>query len=386
VLGAVVSHASAAQQSTESSQADHTALRGSSDVIAPSLLSPDRGLAIIGAALESRKPTDSNADCSNLVHAIYERAGLPYSYANSSELYRGVKEFQRILNPQAGDLVVWRGHVGIVISPKQHSFFSAMRSGRGVESYNSPYWQARGRPRFFRYLKAASRTQYSASTRNTNLQPRSSSNAQSHDPVPANKKSPLRASVSGARQATETRMPGRTGDEPAGGTVQSGRVASTGVTRGDSTAAAPEMKGPQAELLHKSESPSASDPQSGVDRNKSTRASHKIQGPEDGIWMKSATKPSPEIPFESAVTPTRANEPRFPQGFRTSKITATASHVSAKPSSVGGPPVAELRPEPVQWAMSREVPRPPWSSRAGTTELSVPRPPTRRVPHPSSAY
>ena len=165
MLGAVVSRASAVQQNTESSKTDHRTIRESSETVAASLVSSDQGLVIIGAALESRKPTDSNADCSTLVHTIYERAGLTYSYANSSELYRGVKEFQRILHPQPGDLVVWRGHVGIVISPAQHSFFSAMRSGRGVEFYDSPYWQARGRPRFFRYLKAASRTQFSASTR-----------------------------------------------------------------------------------------------------------------------------------------------------------------------------------------------------------------------------
>jgi cell wall-associated NlpC family hydrolase len=169
VLWVVVSGTLAAQQNAESSKADHRTIRGSSEAVAPWLVSSDQGLAVIGAALESRKHMDPNADCSNLVHAIYERAGFTYSYSNSSELYRGIKEFRRILHPQPGDLVVWRGHVGIVISPVQHSFFSAMRSGRGVEFYDSPYWQARGRPRFFRYLKAASRTQFSASARNANL-------------------------------------------------------------------------------------------------------------------------------------------------------------------------------------------------------------------------
>lgn len=63
MLGAVVSHASAEQQDTESSKADRRTIRGSSETIAPGLVNPDQGLAIIGAALESRKPTDSNADC-----------------------------------------------------------------------------------------------------------------------------------------------------------------------------------------------------------------------------------------------------------------------------------------------------------------------------------
>ena len=143
VLCAVGSRALADQPNTESPKADRGTIGGSSEAVAPWLVSSDHGLAIIGAALESRKPTDSNADCSNLVHAIYERAGFTYSYSNSSELYRGIKEFRRVIHPQPGDLVVWRGHVGIVISPVQHSFFSAMRSGRAVEFYDSPYWQAR---------------------------------------------------------------------------------------------------------------------------------------------------------------------------------------------------------------------------------------------------
>jgi hypothetical protein len=54
--------------------------------------------------------------------------------------------------PQAGDLVVWRGHVGIVIDPKEHSFFSSVRSGPDTQFYDSPYWRSRGIARFFRYM------------------------------------------------------------------------------------------------------------------------------------------------------------------------------------------------------------------------------------------
>jgi hypothetical protein len=383
VLGAGVLLASAEQQNTEGSRADHGTVRGSSDAVAASLISSDQGLAIIGAALESRKFADSNADCSNLVHAIYERAGLTYSYANSSELYRGVKEFRRILDPQPGDLVVWRGHVGIVISPVQHSFFSAMRSGRGVEFYDSPYWQARGRPRFFRHLRVALRTQFSASTRNANLQSRGSSNAESRNRFSADEDVAPASGVSSARQAADKRSLARNG-KPASGTVQSSTVAPVGVSRVDPTAASPEMKGPQAALPHKSEIQKTGVAQSAVDGNKPMRSNHKIQGPEDGVWVKSATKPSPEIPFDSAVTPTRANEP---QGFRASNITAPAGHPSARSSSAVGSLVKEVKPEPVQWAMSRDVPRPPRSSRSGATpEPSVPRPPAKQIPHTSSAY
>jgi len=364
VLGAVVSRASTEQQNPESSKADHRTPRESSQAIAPWLVSPDQGLAIIGAALESRKSTDSNADCSNLVHTIYERAGFAYSYSNSFELYLGIKEFRRVLHPQPGDLVVWRGHVGIVISPVQHSFFSAMRSGRGVEFYDSPYWQTRGRPRFFRYLKAASRTQFSASTRNANLKPKILNNSESHDQVPADEDVALASGVSSAGQATA-------GVSKAGPPVL------------------PEIGGQQIASVQKSESQAASDVQSAMDGKPKT-ASHKIQGQGEGVWVKSATKPSPEIPFDSVLAPAQPREPRPAQALTTSTLAAKASHAGgASPPSGGRPLVDESKSEPVQWAISRYVPRPPWSSSSGrTSEPSVPRPPATRVPHASqgSAY
>ena len=357
VLCAVVSHASAEQQNAESSKADHGTIRGSSEALEPWLVSSDQGLAIIGAALESRKPTDSGADCSNLVHAIYERAGFTYSYSNSSQLYRGIKEFRRVLHPQPGDLVVWRGHVGIVISPVQHSFFSAMRSGRGVEFYDSPYWQTRGQPRFFRYLKAASRTQLSASTRNANFKPRSSRNAESHDPVPADEDSAPASGVSAAGQATSTSVPGRNGGTPGGDAARTATVAPA-VSRADPPATKPEIQ--------------------------QTPARHTIQGLGDGVWEKTATKPSPEIPFDSAVAPTRSDQSRPPQGVRASNMAAKAGQAGAGLPSAGGPPANESRSEPVQWEISRYVPRPQWSSGSGrSSEPSVPRSPEGRIPRTS---
>ena len=116
-------------------------------------LSPDDGLALIAAALDSKARLHSLHDCSHLVHAIYERAGFPYAYASSSDLYAGVEGFVRVTRPQPGDLVVWRGHVGIVIRPSRHVFFSLLRTGPGIDDYEGPYWRGRGRPRFYRYVK-----------------------------------------------------------------------------------------------------------------------------------------------------------------------------------------------------------------------------------------
>jgi hypothetical protein len=118
-------------------------------------LNLSEGLAILGAALESRHRGKAGNDCSHLVQIIYEKAGFSYSYANSFQLYEGIDQFRRVTTPQSGDLAVWKGHVGIVVNPGQHSFFSLLRSGRGVETYDSPYWKRRGNPRFFRYVKAA---------------------------------------------------------------------------------------------------------------------------------------------------------------------------------------------------------------------------------------
>jgi NlpC/P60 family len=115
-------------------------------------ISGDDGLSIIAAALDLRVSRSAKQDCSHLVHTIYKRAGFSYIYARSSDLYNGVENFQRVAEPQPGDLVVWRGHVGIVVNPAQHAFFSSMRSGLGVDDYQAPYWNKRGRARFYRYI------------------------------------------------------------------------------------------------------------------------------------------------------------------------------------------------------------------------------------------
>lgn len=90
-------------------------------------------------------------DCSHLVHDIYELAGFPYEYATSRDIYDGVDAFRRVYDPLPGDIIVWRGHVGIVVDPDDHTFLSALRSGVKVSEYDSRYWKRKGRPRFYRY-------------------------------------------------------------------------------------------------------------------------------------------------------------------------------------------------------------------------------------------
>lgn len=115
-------------------------------------ISAREGLAIVRETSFVETSEGRTEDCSHLVHDLYEHAGYPYPYASSRDLYLGAENFVRVRSPQPGDLIVWRGHVGIVLDPHEHSFFSSVNSGPRTEYYNSAYWHARGIPRFYRYL------------------------------------------------------------------------------------------------------------------------------------------------------------------------------------------------------------------------------------------
>jgi len=115
------------------------------------LLTSEEGAAVANAVREYERQARGKLDCSHLVHQIYLVAGLDYPYASSFDLYAGSENFRRVKNPQAGDLIVWPGHVGIVLDPAQHTFYSSVQSGLQAELYDGPYWRARGRLRFYRY-------------------------------------------------------------------------------------------------------------------------------------------------------------------------------------------------------------------------------------------
>lgn len=137
------------------------------------LLDLDDGLAILGAALASRHKAEPRSDCSHLVHAIYDKAGYPYQYQPSRDLFAGhAPDFRRVTQPQPGDLIVWPGHAGVVVNPAQRTFYSSLRSGFGVQPYDSAYWKGRGRPRFFRYVKGTPQPPVqTAASRTATLQP-----------------------------------------------------------------------------------------------------------------------------------------------------------------------------------------------------------------------
>jgi len=150
--------------------------------------------------------SESETDCSHLVHDVYEQAGFPYDYVSSRELYIGSTNFTRVRAPQAGDLVVWRGHVGIVIDPKEHSFFSSVRSGLDTQFYDSPYWRSRGIARFFRYMteKPLPSGRTLEATRHADQQPLQTASRSSENRPPSRLPKPAPASASNPAPAIET--------------------------------------------------------------------------------------------------------------------------------------------------------------------------------------
>src|SRR5260370_6640571 len=115
------------------------------------LLTAEEGRAIVNTAWGWEPSGEGTQDCSHLVHQVYLVAGYEYPYASSFDIYAGNENFGRVKTPQAGDMVAWRGHVGIVIDPLQHSFYSLVNTGFEAQDYAGPYWRSRGRPRFYRF-------------------------------------------------------------------------------------------------------------------------------------------------------------------------------------------------------------------------------------------
>jgi hypothetical protein len=176
------------------------------DTPGPRPIARTEGRKILATIPTVGADSESETDCSHLVHDVYEQAGFPYDYASSQELYSGNTNFARVRAPQAGDLVVWRGHVGIVIDPKEHSFFSSVRSGPDTQFYDSPYWRSRGTARFFRYLteKPLRSGQTLEATRHADQQPLQAASRSSENRPPFRLPNPVPASASNTAPAAET--------------------------------------------------------------------------------------------------------------------------------------------------------------------------------------
>jgi len=137
------------------------------------LMTAAEGREIVTAALEQEQVPSGAQDCSHVVHEFYLDAGFEYPYASSFEIYTGNENFVRVKMPRAGDLIAWPGHVGIIVDPVQHSFYSLVSTGLDTQYYDGPYWKSRGRPRFYRYKVVGADTLTARKT----LPPQRNSNA-----------------------------------------------------------------------------------------------------------------------------------------------------------------------------------------------------------------
>ena len=101
-------------------------------------------------------------DCSHFIYQVINGARLATAaqgiepqvveYRSTSTI-EASNVFIRVANPQAGDLVMWDGHVGIVIDPLAGSFIGAQTSTGVAESNykTNEYWQKRGVKGFLRF-------------------------------------------------------------------------------------------------------------------------------------------------------------------------------------------------------------------------------------------
>jgi hypothetical protein len=190
----------------------------SAETHGPRPIARTEGRKILAAIPTVDVESESETDCSHLVHDIYEQAGFPYEYVSSRELYIGSTNFTRVRVPQAGDLVVWRGHVGIVIDPQQHSFFSFVSSGPDTQFYDSPYWRSRGIARFFRYVSDkplhADRTLQAADHPDRKPLQVQGGNRSSEDHPPSERSKPVPARASHPVPAADTSSSSTTVESP----------------------------------------------------------------------------------------------------------------------------------------------------------------------------
>jgi len=99
---------------------------------------------------------DRGIDCSGFVVSVYSKVfpgqGLDPDLHNTSGLSRSGL-FAGTASPLPGDLVLWDGHVGIVLAPASGDFIGSQSStGVYIASYSSGYWAAQPNRRFLRWF------------------------------------------------------------------------------------------------------------------------------------------------------------------------------------------------------------------------------------------
>jgi cell wall-associated NlpC family hydrolase len=91
-------------------------------------------------------------DCSHFFHRIYAKvvdSSLPYMTTGTLKTSSYFVDTQ---TPRTGDMVLWDGHVGIVVDPQTGAFIGAQSSGVGIaNNKTNSYWKKRAGRKFRRH-------------------------------------------------------------------------------------------------------------------------------------------------------------------------------------------------------------------------------------------
>lgn len=103
-------------------------------------------------------------DCSHFVYQVLNEARKKVASASnapepqlvdyrSTSTIEDSKLFVSVSIPEPGDLVLWDGHVGIVVNPATGTFIGAQTStGVAEANYLTGYWKDRGVKKFLRFI------------------------------------------------------------------------------------------------------------------------------------------------------------------------------------------------------------------------------------------
>ena len=115
---------------------------------APSTLPSDRRQSILDIAHQNAGThyqwggeSASGMDCSHFVHHVYQEAGVAYPYTTTHGDWQQ-SGFTKTNQPQRGDIIMWNGHMGIIVDPDKKTFIGAQKStGVAEASYaTGRYW------------------------------------------------------------------------------------------------------------------------------------------------------------------------------------------------------------------------------------------------------
>jgi murein DD-endopeptidase / murein LD-carboxypeptidase len=116
----------------------------------------DKANKWIGTPYEYGGNSRNGIDCSHFVYTVYEQAGYRYPYTGSGGDWRNAG-FVEVEAPQAGDVIKWEGHVGIVVDQRKETFIGAQSEGVAETSYKKGKYWGNIKHEYFRYNKKDSR-------------------------------------------------------------------------------------------------------------------------------------------------------------------------------------------------------------------------------------